>query len=175
MYDIIGKVKGNVQPDSGTSEQDLASKFCNFFMDKIANIRDRLRDKSRFVVQKEREPGMTKFNQVLKSDVQKIIGESKAINCRTDPIPSKLIKKFKVYFAPVITTLINISPRSGTFAKDWKLSTVRPLIKKPNLSKDLKNYRSVNNLCIISKYVEKAMLEQLNTCITIQNVLPGYI
>ena len=56
---------------------------------------------------------------------------------------------------PVITTLINLSLRSGTFAKDWKLSRVRPLIKKPNLSKDLKNYRPVKNLCIISKYVEK--------------------
>ena len=107
--------------------------------------------------------------------MQKIIGESKATNCRTNPIPSKLIKKFKVYFTPVITTLINLSLRSGTFAKDWKLSTVRPPIKKPNLSKDLKNYRPVNNLCIISKYVEKAVLEQLNTYMTIQNLLPDYI
>ena len=55
MYDIIGRVKENVLPDSGTSEQDLASKFCNFFVDKITNIRDRLKDNSRFVVQKERE------------------------------------------------------------------------------------------------------------------------
>ena len=77
-----------------------------------------------------------------------------------------MIKKYKVYFTPVTTTLINLSLRNGTFAKDWKLSTVRPLIKKPNLSKDLKNYRPVNNLCIISKYVEKAMLEQLNTYMT---------
>ena len=58
MYDIIGKVKENVLPDSRTSEQDLASKFCNFFLDKIATIRDKLKDNSRFVVQKEREPGM---------------------------------------------------------------------------------------------------------------------
>ena len=82
--------------DAGTSEKDLASKFCNFFVDKITNIRDRLRDDSRFVVEKEREPGMLEFNQVSESYVQKIIGESKATNCKTDPIPSKLIKKFKV-------------------------------------------------------------------------------
>ena len=88
---------------------------------------------------------MPEFNQISESDVQKIIWESKTTNCRTDPIPSKLIKKFKEYFTPVITTLINLSLRSGTFAKDWKLSTVRSLIKKPNLSKDLKNYRPVNN------------------------------
>ena len=50
-----------------------------------------------------------------------------------------------------------------------------PLIIKPNLSKDLKKYRPVNNLCIISKYVEKAMLEQLNTYMTTLNLLPDYI
>ena len=64
MYDIISRVKENVLLDSETSEQDLASKFCNVFMDKITNIRDRLKDNSRFVVQKEREPGMLEFKQV---------------------------------------------------------------------------------------------------------------
>ena len=48
---------------------------------------------------------MLKFNQVADLYVEKIRGESKATNCRTDPIPSKLIKKFKVYFTPFITTL----------------------------------------------------------------------
>ena len=50
-----------------------------------------------------------------------------------------------------------------------------PLIKKPNLSKDLKSYRPVNKLCIISKYVEKSRLEQLNTYMTTQNLLQDYI
>ena len=116
-----------------------------------------------------------RIQSVSESYVQKIIWERKATNCRTDPIPSKLIKKFKEYFTLIITTLINLSLRSGTLAKDWKSSTVRSLIKNLNLSKDLKNYRSVNNLCVISKYVEKAMLEQLNTYMTTQNLLPDYI
>ena len=69
MYDIIGRVKEHVLPDSGTSEQDLVSKFCNFFVNKITNIRDRLKNNSRFFVQKEREPGMLEFNQVSRSYV----------------------------------------------------------------------------------------------------------
>ena len=75
MCDIIGRVKENVLPDSGTSEQDLMSKFCNFFVEKITNIRDRCKDNSKFIVQKEREPGMLKFNQVSKSYVQNMTGE----------------------------------------------------------------------------------------------------
>ena len=54
MYDIIGRIKENGIPDAETSQKDLASKFCNFFLDKITKIRERLRDNSRFVVEKER-------------------------------------------------------------------------------------------------------------------------
>ena len=98
MYDIIGRVKENVLPDAGTSEQDLPSKFCNFFVDMITNIGVRLRDNSRFVVQREREPGMLELNQVLRVLCAKDNrGKCKATICRRDPIPSKLIKKFKVY------------------------------------------------------------------------------
>ena len=67
MCDIIGRVKENVLPDSGTLEKDLAINFCTFFEGKITNIRNRLKDNNRFDVQKEREPGMLEFKQVSKS------------------------------------------------------------------------------------------------------------
>ena len=118
MYDIIGRIKQNGLLDAGISKQDLANKFYNFFVNKIINIRDRLMDYSRFVLEKERKPGMLEFNQVSESNMQKRIGKSKATDCRKDPIASKLIKKFQVYFIPVITTLINLSLRTSTFVKD---------------------------------------------------------
>ena len=71
MCDIIGRVKENVLPYCGTLERDLASKFCSFFVDKITNIRDRLKDNNRFDVQKEREPGMLVFKQVSESYMQR--------------------------------------------------------------------------------------------------------
>ena len=52
MYDIIGRVKENGLLDAGALEKDLASKCGNFFVDKIANIRDRLKDYSGFVLEK---------------------------------------------------------------------------------------------------------------------------
>ena len=175
IYDIIGRIKENRLMDAGTFEQDLAGKFCNFFVDKITNLRDRLKDYGSFVVEKEREPGMLELNHVSNSYVEKLIGENKVTNCRTDPRPSKLIKKFKLYFTAVITSLISLSLRTGTFANDWKTSKIMPLIKKPNLSKCLKNYWPVKYLCIMSKYVEKAVLKQLSRCMTTHNLLPGYI
>ena len=71
MCDIIGRVKENVLPDSGTLEKDLAINFSSFFVGKITNIRDRLKDNNRFDVQKEREPGMLEFKWVSESYMQK--------------------------------------------------------------------------------------------------------
>ena len=95
MYDIIGRVKENVLPDSGTSEQDLASKFCNFCVDKIANIIGILKDDSRFVVQKRKRTGNARIQAGSRVLCSKDNRGSKALNCRTDPISTKLIKKFK--------------------------------------------------------------------------------
>ena len=120
MYDIMCRVNENVLPDAGTSEQDLASKFCNLFVDKITNIRDRFCNNRRFVVEKEGEPGMKNSMRYQSLTCKRLIGESEATICRTDPIPSKLIKKFKIHFIPIISTLINLSPRSVTFAKNWR-------------------------------------------------------
>ena len=58
MYDIIGKVKENSLPNDGISEQNLASIFCNFILDKITNIRNMLKDYSNFVLDKDKELGM---------------------------------------------------------------------------------------------------------------------
>ena len=48
---------------------------------------------------------------------------------------------------------------TGTVANEWKTSTIIPFIEKPNISEEFKNYQPVNDLCIIFKYIEKAMLE----------------
>ena len=79
-------------------------------------------------------------------------------------------KNIKVSFPPFITTLINLSLKAGTSAKDHKTSTIMTLIKKPNVCR-LENKRPIEHLCIISKYTEKAMLEQLNRYMTTHTLL----
>ena len=54
-----------------------SSKQILLFLCGQGNIRDRLRDTSRFVIEKEREPGMLKFKQVSESNVQRIIGKAR--------------------------------------------------------------------------------------------------
>ena len=81
MEDIVSKVKDNSPLEDGISEQNLATKFFNFFADKITNISNILKDYSSFVLDKEKETGMTDFSLVSQSHVDKIIAESKATKC----------------------------------------------------------------------------------------------
>ena len=48
-------------------------------------------------------------------------------------------------------------------------------VKKPNLSKNLKSYWLVNDLCIVSKYVEKVKLEHLDRHMITHHLLPDYL
>ena len=61
-----------------------------------------------------------------------------------------------------ITNIINYSLREGSFPNCFKTAYVIPLLKKPNLDRNLlKNY----NLSFISKLIEKVVAKQLNNYI----------
>ena len=145
-------------------------------MSRLLILKICLWDYGTFVLGREKEPGWIELNQVSELYVEKMIGEIKATNCLADPILSKIIKKvFKLSFTPVITTLINLRLKTDTLSKEWKISTVTPLFKKSQITvKNKKNYWMVNNLCILSRSMEQAMLEQLDRCIAIHNTLPDY-
>ena len=54
----------------------------------------------------------------------------------------------------ITTHIVNTSLQSR-FPERWKESQVKPLIKKPTLLCEYKNYKPVSNLCVISKIIEK--------------------
>ena len=80
--------------------------------------------------------------------------------CELDAIPTYLIKDIVPAVLRTITQVVNISLTTDTFPLDWKTAIVRPLIKKAGLALSKKNYRSVSNLCSLSKLVEHCMLRQ---------------
>ena len=65
-------------------------------------------------------------------------------SCELDPVPTSLIKLNIYVFAKYITIIVNISLSSGCFHDSQEVAHVKPLLKKPNLDKEvLKNYRPV--------------------------------
>ena len=63
---------------------------------------------------------------------------------------------------PLVTAIINVSLSTVTVPEQFKQAVIVPLLKKPGLdTNDLKYFRSVSNLPLISKVLEKIVLRQL--------------
>ena len=77
-------------------------------------------------------------------------------------------------YIEIITHIVNISLRKGSFAIDWKTAIVHPLLKKlgPELIK--KNYIPVSNLYLLSKLVEFCMLKQLISHCNTNTLIPDF-
>ena len=92
-------------------------------------------------------------------------------SCKLDLIPTKIIKKKQVdKFAPLLSLIVSKSLNKACFPDRWKITVMRPLIKKCNLDRIDKNYRSVSNHAFKSKFVEKAVLYQLNEHCTYNDI-----
>ena len=70
--------------------------------------------------------------------------------------------------------MVNISPQGCKFAKKWKTTLVKPLIKKPNLDRINSSYRPVSNLKFLSKIVKCGVLNQFNDHCKQYNLIPYY-
>ena len=156
---MIGRNKENPMPSS-ESDQSLAEEFISFFLGKIAKIRDELDKFPTYDYEGKVDLQLTHFCKLSEEEVKILILQAKSTTCLSDPIPSSLLKQHLDVLLPLITRMVNISLGSGTFAKQWKESVIRPLIKKKGLDCVLKSYRPVSNLSFISKIVEKSCLNQ---------------
>jgi hypothetical protein len=84
--------------------------------------------------------------------------------------PRDCMNKFKnilvrklVIEIPVITSIINTSISTGIFPTSLKHAVINPLIKKPSLNRsELKSYRPVANIPILSKLIEKHVVTIIN-------------
>ena len=94
--------------------------------------------------------------------------------CNSDPFPTNLIKLNLDILISVITNLVNKSLTSEEFLKDWKISIIKPLIKKETSTK-LSNYRPINNLSFMSKVIERSTFKQLNNYLNTNKLVPTYI
>ena len=109
---------------------------------------------------------LSSFEPVSEGDVLKILKSSTTKSCDLDPIATTLVKECADILVTPITNIINYSLTEGSFPNCFKTAYVTPLLKKPNLDRNLlKNYRPVSNLSFISKLIEKVVAKQLNNYI----------
>ena len=108
--------------------------------------------------------------------MEKLIKGMSTKSCELDAMPTNILKNDIILkkILPVITKLINLSLQQGVFAKEWKISIVRPTLKKIGLELLLNNDRPVSNLSFLSKLLEKAALVQLMEHCCSNDLLPDY-
>ena len=90
--------------------------------------------------------------------------------CIIDPCNTRFLIKFKETILDAITTIVNQSLTTGEFLDDWKVGAVRPFIKESNLDTELKNYRPISNLSLLSKKNRKG--SSITTAKTFQPTIP---
>ena len=151
------------------SLKQLAENFGGYFSNKISLIRSSF-PSSAFLNSVDSATAaptlhkLSQFTPVSDSEVERLIMRAPAKSCDLDRIPTRLLKSCIDSLLPPITKLINLSLSSGTFPPAFKFAHVTPLLKKPSLSKeDLKNYRPVSNLSVMSKLIEKVASSQISS------------
>ena len=143
----------------------------------IQKIRDELKEKSKYISNKNNSIAeCSKFKMLTQEDVERPIKGMSTKSCELEAMPTNILKNdiIRTKILPVITKLINLSLQQGVFAKEWKISIVRPTLKKIGLELLLNNYRPVSNLSFLSKFLEKAALIQLMEHCCSNALLPDY-
>ena len=169
MKHNLHKKTNNILPDSSCNTK-LASSFNDFFISKIAKIRDNLLSaKPDSNIHPEPTPPaapnpLLTFSQISESDMSKLIRSSPSKSCDLDPCSTQIVKDSADILAGSITMIINLSLAEGKFPDTVKIAHVTPLLKKPSLHRnELSNFRPVSGLNFVSKLIEKIVASQIKS------------
>ena len=91
-------------------------------------------------------------------------------SCSLDPVPSKVVKECLDELVPLVTVIINQSSQSGVIPDVWKEALVTPTLKKCGFDLALNNF--CPNLQFVSKLVERAAADQLQSHLVKNNLFP---
>ena len=88
----------------------------------------------------------------------------KSSSCCLDILPAGFFKKVSDCMTPDLLQIVNMSLLSGVFPQAVKTAVIKPLLKKRNLDTSVRNnYRPTSDLPVLSKIIEKAVFQHLNT------------
>lgn len=114
-----------------------------------------------------------KLKCTSESKVTKIINNIKTKATGHDNLNIDMIKLTLDVTLPIITSIINRSIETNTFPTCWKRSIVKPIPKK-NVVSELKDLRPISILPVLSKVLEKVILEQILEHVEKINVIPKF-
>jgi exonuclease III len=111
------------------------------------------------------------LSAVSDSDVKRILLSIKSKAVGIDDIDVKFLSPFLDLILPALTHTINSSIKENHFPSDWKRAVVIPLLKNNKSRSSPSDYRPISILPFFSKVLEKVVFEQLNSYLSINNLL----
>ena len=163
----------NPMPPNKTDEE-LADKFANHFLDNIEKIRSKVTTTRPYTPKAYNTPAVHRFITLTADQLYKVIMDMPTKSCELDIISTKLLKQVLHSCIPDIMKIINLSLDKGDFSSQWKTAVVHSLIKSLSNGTNINNYRPVSNLPFISKVAEKCNLQQLSDHCYTYDLLPEY-
>jgi len=93
--------------------------------------------------------------------------------CASDPIPTRLLNDYADVVAPFLVELYNKSLQTGSVPALFKAAYITPLLKKSELdSANVRSYRPISNLSVLSKLLERLVARQLLDHLAAAKLLP---
>jgi hypothetical protein len=91
-----------------------------------------------------------------------------------DRITGEMIKKFPDVEISVITYIFNSILRTGYFPGQWKVTQVVTIPKPEKPAEDVKSYRPISLLPILSKVFEKIFITRIQPILQSTQIIPDH-
>jgi len=112
------------------------------------------------------------FQPISTVDVVTAVRRLPVKSSAVDPLPVNLLKQV----VDELAELFNRSLALGHFPHMYKDAYVTPLLKKPSLDvADVKSYRPISNLSVLSKLLERLVIKQLIDYLKSAKLFPLYL
>jgi hypothetical protein len=95
-------------------------------------------------------------------DVISAIGRLPDKSLAVEPLPVPMLKRVAAEIASFLSQLFNSSLATGCFPQHFKKAFITPVLKKFNLdSAEVRSYRLISNLSMVSKLLERVVVGQI--------------
>lgn len=150
-------------------------EFSRFFADKVDSVRAKTADAPEPTFSSAPSgSSFQEFQPICVGDVISAIGKLPDKSSSADSLPVPVLKLVANELAPFLTALFNCSLAAGHFPEVFKEAFISPILKKPSLdSTDVRSYRPISNLSVISKLLERSVARQLVHYLQSSNLLPA--
>ena len=156
--------KFNINDKCITDQQEIANHFNSFFASIGTKISQQIKnhdqiDHRQYLI--NRPVTTFYFHEITTQDVMCIISKlPNKKNTGYDEISTETIKILSAVISPTLSLIINKCILNGTVPDEMKVSKIKPLFKKGDVTL-LNNYRPISLLPCVSKIFERVLFNQL--------------